>query len=104
MYIFGYILIALAKVIGLIVNLYTFIVIAAALVSWVSPDPSNPIVRLLYGLTQPVFWRVRRFLPRPLQHLGVAISPIIVLILLVIVETILTGTLMRAGMGMMQER
>lgn len=96
----GYILIALAKVLGLSINLYTMIVIIAALISWVSPDPYNPIVRILYGLTHPVFRQVRRFLPMALLRMPIDISPIIVLLALVLIDTVVVGALYRLGAGM----
>lgn len=62
-----------------LVSIYSFIVIAAALVSWVSPDPYNPIVRALRNLTEPVLWRIRKLLPFT-HKIGVDFSPVILLI------------------------
>jgi YggT family protein len=101
MSVLGYIIIALAKVLGLIINLYTIIVIVAALISWVSPDPYNPIVRIIYGLTHPAFRLVRRFMPLALLRLPIDISPIIVLLVLVLFETFAVGALYSVGMGML---
>ncbi len=98
----GYIVLALAKVLGLVINIYTMIVIIAALISWVNPDPYNPIVRILYGLTHPAFKLVRRFMPRVLQNMKIDISPIIVLIILVVLETVLVNGLLQAAAGMMR--
>jgi len=103
MSILGYLIIALAKVLSLVINLYTIVVIVAALISWVNPDPYNPIVRILYGLTHPVFRFVRRFLPRPLARLRIDISPIIVLLALVIVETVLVGLLSDFGRSLLMQ-
>jgi len=100
MSILGYIIIAFAKVFGLIINLYTFIVVIAALISWVNPDPYNPIVRILYGLTHPAFRLVRRAFPGPLRRLRIDLSPIVVILVLVILETVLVGTLLGLGRGM----
>ena len=97
----GYLIIALAKVLSLVINLYTIIIIVSALISWVNPDPYNPIVRILYGLTQPAFRLVRRFLPRPLLHLRIDISPIIVLLALVLIETVMVGLFYDFGRSMM---
>jgi len=72
----GYMILTAAKVLGLVVNIYTMVVIIAALISWVNPDPYNPIVRILYGLTHPVFKTVRRIMPRALQRIRIDISPI----------------------------
>ncbi|MBT3182220.1 MAG: YggT family protein [Deltaproteobacteria bacterium] len=98
----GYIILAIAKVLGLIINIYTMIVIIAALISWVNPDPYNPIVKILYGLTQPAFRLVRRCMPRALQSIRIDISPIIVLIILVILETFLVNSLLQVAAGMMR--
>ncbi len=101
MSILAYIVIALAKVLGLIIDLYTMIVIIAALISWISPDPYNPIVRILYGLTHPVFRLVRRFLPMALLRMPIDISPIVVLLALVLIDTVAVGALYRLGAWMM---
>lgn len=96
----GYIIIAFAKVLNLIINLYTLIVIVAVLITWVNADPYNPIVRILHQLTQPVFLRVRRFLPRVLLRTRIDISPLIVLILLMLIETVAVGFLYDLGRSM----
>lgn len=98
----GYILVALAKVIGLIINLYTMVIIVSALISWVNPDPYNPIVRILNGLTEPVYRHVRRFMPRALFRHRIDFTPIFVLVLLMILETVLTGVLYDAGRSLLQ--
>jgi len=100
MHILGYIIIAFAKVFGLIINLYTFIVVIAALISWVSPDPYNPIVRILYGLTHPAFKLVRRCMPSAMLRMRIDISPIIVLLILVLIETLVVGSLLGLGRSM----
>lgn len=100
MSILGYTIIALAKVLGIIINLYTIIVVIAALISWVSPDPYNPLVRILYGLTHPAFRLVRRFFPAALLRLRIDLSPIVVLLVLVLLETLAVGNLLSLGRGM----
>lgn len=104
MSVLAYLVIALAKILSLAINLYTIVVIVSALISWVNPDPYNPIVRIIYGLTQPAFRLVRRFLPKPLARLRIDISPIIVLLALVIVETVLAGLLYDFGRSLMPIR
>jgi len=100
MYMLGYAIIAFAKVAGLIINLYTIIVVIAALISWVNPDPYNPIVRILYGLTRPAFNLVRRLFPKALLKLRIDLSPLVVLLVLVILETIVVGPLLGLGRSM----
>ena len=53
---------AIANILNIIVTVYTWIIIAAALVSWVRPDPSSPVVQLLYRLTEPVYSFIRRYI------------------------------------------
>jgi len=96
----GYIIIAFAKVLNLIINIYTLVIIAAVLISWVNADPYNPIVRILRQLTQPVFMLVKRILPRALRYSRIDISPLIVLIMLMLIETIAVGFLLNLGRGM----
>jgi YggT family protein len=82
---------ALAGVLDSILYIYMIIVIAAALITWVNPDPYNPIVRFLYSVTEPVFNLVRRALP--LQAVGLDFSPVIVLLVILFLERFLVPTL-----------
>ncbi len=88
---------ALAKVISMIAGIYTLIVAGVVICSWVRADPYNPIVGFLYQATNPVFRRVRRFLPRTFFASGIDWTPMIVIILLVFLETILSESLMEWG-------
>lgn len=58
-----------------------WIVIIAALISWVNPDPRNPIVRFLWGVTEPLFRPFRRLLP-PSRTGGIDLSPLLVLLII----------------------
>lgn len=71
---------AIANILSIIVNVYTWIIIAAALVSWVKPDPSSPIVQLLYRLTDPVYSFIRRYIKTNFN--GIDFAPLIVLLAL----------------------
>lgn len=82
------IILAIRQVLDLAFGIYIFIVIARALVSWVSPDPYNPIVRFLHNATDPVLYRLRRIVP--LQFGGIDFSPIVLLIALSFVQRILS--------------
>ena len=64
--------------INLVLTAYMWIIIARAVLSWVNPDPRNPIVRFLYQATEPVLRAIRRRLPT--FQLGLDLSPMIVLI------------------------
>ena len=69
---------ALLQTVLWILNGIWWIVIIAALISWVNPDPRNPIVRFLWGVTEPMFRPFRRLVP-PSRMGGIDISPLFVL-------------------------
>ncbi len=68
----------LALVVDNVLGIYSWIVIISVLLSWVNPDPYNPVVKILRNLTQPVFGYVRRYLPFAVIG-AIDLSPIIVL-------------------------
>ncbi len=104
MHLIGYLVLALAKVLDLVINLYTMVIVVAALITWVNPDPYNPIVRILNGLTYPAFNLVRRVMPRQLRQVRFDVSPIIVLLLLVMAQTVVVGVLTDLARGMLGPR
>jgi len=71
---------SLISVVNLVFQVYLFIVIGRALISWVNPDPYNPIVRFLHNATDPVLYRIRRLIP--LQFGGFDFSPILLILAL----------------------
>ena len=87
-------IVAVARIVDLALNIYIFIVIARALISWVSPDPYNPIVRFLHNATDPVLFRLRRMLPI-LQAGAFDFSPIVLLLLLSVVQQLVVGFLLQ---------
>src|SRR5438445_1098738 len=91
MFILSNFLLATADVLHLVLQLYMFIVIARALISWVNPDPYNPIVRFLYNATEPVLYRVRRALPA--FACGIDFSPLIVLVAIYFLQAFLVQSL-----------
>ena len=78
----------LVEFIGWLLQLYSWVVIAAALISWVSPDPRNPVVMFLHRATEPVLAPVRQLLP-PWKTGGLDLSPLIVLIAIQFVERVI---------------
>ena len=82
---------AVAQLFDLLIQLYIFIVIGRALISWVNPDPYNPIVRFLHTATEPVFMRMRRVLP--LVFSGIDLTPIALLLLLTFLQRLISGWL-----------
>jgi YggT family protein len=91
MFIVGNLLVALASVIGLVLNLYMWVIIARAVISWVNPDPYNPIVRFLYSITDPVLLAIRRRLP--LSFGGMDFSPIVVILVIIFLQRFLVASL-----------
>ena len=88
-------MIALVDFIGWLLSLYSWIIIASALISWVSPDPRNPIVMFLRQVTEPVLAPVRRLLP-PWRTGGLDLSPLIVLLAIQFVERVVLTALVRS--------
>lgn len=78
MFVIGNFLMALAQVLDIILNIYMWVIIIAALISWVTPDPYNPIVRFLYRATEPVLRPIRRTIGTALG--GLDVSPIIAIL------------------------
>jgi len=82
---------AMATVLQLVLTLYMWIVIARALISWVNPDPYNPIVRFLYNATEPLLYRVRRVLP--VFAGGLDLSPLVVVVAIYFLQAFLVQSL-----------
>ena len=91
MFIFSNFLIAIAKILNIGLTIYMWIIIARAVISWVSPDPYNPIVRFLNNVTEPVLYRIRRFIP--LYFGGFDFSPILVIVAIIFIQTFLVQSL-----------
>lgn len=94
MFVIRNLLLAVASVMNMALSLYMFIVVARALISWVSPDPYNPIVQFLYTVTEPVLRPVRRRLPVT----GVDISPIIIILAIIFLQQAVVETLRQAAL------
>lgn len=77
--------------IDMILNLYMWVVIAAAIISWVSPDPRNPIVRFLYGVTEPVLYRIRRLIPTSFG--GIDIAPMLLILAIIFVKMVIINSI-----------
>lgn len=98
MYIFGYFLLALARVLDIGLQLYMWVIIAGAVLSWVSPDPYNPIVRFIHSVTEPVLYRIRRLLP--VSFGGLDFSPILVIFAIIFCRTFIVNSLLSLSRSM----
>ena len=84
----------IVRVIMFVLDIYTWVIIAAAVISWVTPNPYNPAVGLLRRLTEPVLAPIRQLLP-PWKTFGLDFSPLIVILVIQWVVPVL----LRAFMG-----
>jgi YggT family protein len=89
----GNLILALAKVIDIGLIIYMWIIIIRALISWVSPNPYNPIVQFLYRATEPILWRVRRIIP--IGRFGIDFSPLIVILIIIFLRSFVVKTLVQ---------
>ncbi|MCF8110203.1 MAG: YggT family protein [Desulfobacteraceae bacterium] len=89
--IIGNFLHAVADVLNMALTIYMWIIIARAVLSWVNPDPYNPIVRIINQITDPVLFRVRRHVPAVFG--GIDFTPIIVLLAIYFVQAFFVQSL-----------
>jgi YggT family protein len=82
---------AIAVVLDYALTFYMWIVVAGAVLSWVSPDPYNPIVRFINMATEPVFYQIRKRLP--VNFGGLDISPVIVILAIIFLQTFVVNSL-----------
>ena len=91
MFAVGNLIAALASILDLALTIYMWVIIARALLSWVNPDPYNPIVRMLYNVTEPVLGWVRDRVP--VVFGGLDLAPLVVLLAIVFLQRFLVATL-----------
>ena len=91
MFLIGNFIHAMAVLLSYVLTIYIWLIIIRALISWVNPDPFNPIVQILHRLTDPVLDPVRRRLP---DMGGIDISPIVVLLIIFFLQNFLVTSLM----------
>ncbi|AGW15181.1 YggT family protein [Megalodesulfovibrio gigas] len=92
MSVFNNLLATLAGILSLVLNIYFWIVIVSAVLSWVNPDPYNPIVRAIRGMTEPVFRRLRRTFPFLVVG-GMDLAPIAVILIIYLIQGVVVQTL-----------
>jgi YggT family protein len=91
MFALGHLIESLAYILDLALTIYMWVIIARALLSWVNPDPYNPIVRFLYNVTEPVLGWVRNRVP--VVFGGLDLAPLVVLLVIVFLQRFLVSTL-----------
>ncbi|MBL4665576.1 MAG: YggT family protein [Nitrospinaceae bacterium] len=95
MFILGNLLQATATILDVVLTLYMWIIIIRALLSWVNPDPYNPIVQFLNSITEPVLHRIRQLVP--MSGIGMDFSPLIVLLAIMFLQGFLVESLATLG-------
>jgi len=98
MFVFGNVILGIAKVLGVVLNIYMWVIIIRALLSWVNPDPYNPIVQFLTRVTEPVLRPLRKLVPA--YRLGIGLSPLIAILIIYFLEIAVVETLVRIGYAM----
>ena len=96
MFVFGDLIVSIARILDILLGMYKWIIIISALISWVNPDPYNPVVRFLYLVTDPVLRPIRRLIGYRLGPID--ISPLIVIIAIIFLQSFLIKTLMKIGL------
>jgi len=91
MFIAGNLLNALATILDIALNAYMWIIIIRAIVSWVNPDPWNPIVQFLYRATDPVLRPIQRMLP--MKGWGIDFSPLVAILAIIFIQKFLVASL-----------
>jgi YggT family protein len=93
MFIIGNFIKAVAIILHYVLTFYMWIVIARAILSWVNPDPYNPIVRFIHNVTEPVLYRIRAKIP--VSFGGIDFSPIIVILGVIFLQNFVVNSLLR---------
>lgn len=93
MFVLSNFLSSLAQVIDVALTVLYWLIIIRALISWVNPDPYNPIVQILYKTTEPILYPIRKILPLDFRF-GIDISPIIAFLIIIFLKSFLVRTIL----------
>jgi len=93
MFIIGNFVKAIAIVLDYALTFFMWLIIARAVLSWVNPDPYNPIVRFIHNTTEPVMARIRAMLPTTFG--GIDLSPVIAILGVIFLQTFVVGSLFK---------
>jgi len=95
MFLFANLLNAIGMVLSVVITILWWLIIIRALISWVNPDPNNPIVQFLYKVTEPILMPLRRLIGRfiPAHNIGIDLSPILAILALMFIKYFLVNSL-----------
>lgn len=86
---FGSIVLGLGNIVVMLISVYTWVIIIAALLTWVRPDPNNPVVQILYRLSEPAYYWIRRYIPTVFN--GIDLAPLILIIGLQVLQVLVSN-------------
>ena len=92
MFVLSNLLSAFARMLDIVLTLLYWLILIRALISWVNPDPHNPIVQFLYKATEPILNPIRKLLPLDFRF-GIDISPIIAFLAILFLKSFLVRTI-----------
>ncbi len=95
MFVAGNLIIAVAQIFSMILTFFMWAIVIRALISWVNPDPYNPIVQILHRLTDPILGRLRRLIP--MYNMGIDLTPLIAIISIIFLKLFVVTTLIQLG-------
>ena len=97
MFVIGNLFQAVATILDKVLSLYSIVIMVAILISWVRPDPFNPIVQFLRSVTEPVFSWIRRRLPFAMVGM-LDLSPLIALLSIQLLQMVVVRSLYEVGL------
>ena len=92
-------LIALGQLLKTVAGLYMIVVIASAVITWFPVPPWHPAIKVLRSLTEPVYEKIRRYLPGALWNTGIDFTPVIILLALYFLSTAVFQSLIDVGVS-----
>ncbi len=98
MFVFGNIILGFAEVLDWVLVVAMWTIAIRALISWVNPDPYNPIVQILQRVTEPILRPIRKLAPP--YKIGIDISPVIAFLIIIFLRIAVVNTLIRIGRSM----
>ena len=92
MFVISNLLIAVADLLGWVIQFFIIVIIARAVISWVDADPYNGLVRFIHAVTEPLLSPIRKLMP-PWRLNGIDFSPMVAILILYFLRTFLISTL-----------
>jgi YggT family protein len=90
-FVFGNLFSTIAHILDILLEVYMWVVIVRAILSWINPNPYNPLVRIIYGLVDPVTYRISRFFPTRIGMIDIA--PFLLLLIIIFLQKFIVRTL-----------